>query len=74
MSPSQAHSQPSPNLADGAYAMHDALADPLPFGMQDISLRPVGCLGLARREFISPIMIARASWTWSGLVKMGGIR
>ena len=38
--------------------------------MQDASPRPVGCSGLAFRELIQPTLTARASWTWTGLVKM----
>jgi len=51
---------------------HDALVDPLPFVMRDTSSLPVGCSGLAFRELIQP-MTARASWTWTGLVKMNGM-
>ena len=78
MSPSRAHSQPSPKSAHGTWTTHvhphDALADPLPFGMRDTSSRPVGCSGLAFRELIQPTLTARASWTWTGLVKMDGNR
>ena len=78
MSPSRARSQPSPKSAHGTRTTHvhphDALADPLPFGMQDTSLRPVGCSGLAFCELIQPTLTARAPWTWSGPVKMDGIR
>ena len=48
---------------------HDALADPLPFVMQDASARPVGLLRSGFRELIQPTLTARASWTWTGLVK-----
>src|ERR1700722_17712990 len=48
---------------------HDALADPLPFVMRDTSPLPVGCSGLAFRECIQPTLTARATWTWTGLVK-----
>ena len=34
---------------------HDALADPLPFVMQDASPRPVGCSGLASVSSERPI-------------------
>jgi len=51
MSPSQDRSLPSARTAHGSWLVHvgphDALADPLPFGMQDTSPRPVGCSGLA---------------------------
>ena len=77
MSPSRVRSQPSPRSAHGSWMMHvhphDALADPLPFVMRDTSSRPVGCSGLAFRELIQPTLTARASWTWTGLVKMNGI-
>ena len=53
---------------------HDALADPLPFVMRDTSSLPVGCSGLAFRALIQPTLTGRASWTWTGLVKMEGIR
>jgi hypothetical protein len=52
---------------------HAALADTLPFVMRDTSPRPAGCSGLAFRELIQPTLTARASWTWTGLVKMNGI-
>ena len=51
----------------------DALADPLPFGMHYTSSLPVGCSGLAFRELVQPTLTARASSTWTGLVKMNGI-
>jgi hypothetical protein len=58
---------------DGSWMMHvhphDALADPLPFVMQDASPRPVGLLRSGFRELIQPTLTARASWTWTGLVK-----
>ena len=77
MSPSRVRSQPSPRSAHGSWMMHvhphDALADPLPFVMRDTSSLPVGCSGLAFRELIQPTLTARASWTWTGLVKMDGI-
>ena len=77
MNPNRAHSQPSPKSAHGTWTTHvhphDALADPLPFGMQDTSLCPVGCSGLAFRELIQPTLTARAFWKWTGLVKMNGI-
>ncbi len=78
MSPNRVRSQPSPRSAHGFWMMyvhpHDALAGPLPFVMRDTSSRPVGCSGLAFRELIQPTLTARASWTWTGLVKMDGIR
>ena len=56
MSPSRAHSQPSPKSAHGTWTTHvhphDALADPLPFVMRDTSL-PVGCSGLAGRRVVA---------------------
>ena len=74
MSPSRVRSQSSPRLAHGSWMMHvhphDALADPLPFVMRDTSSLSVGCSGLAFRELIQPTLTARASWTWTGLVKM----
>jgi hypothetical protein len=73
MSPNRVRSQPSPRSAHGTWMMHvhphDALADPLPFGMQDASPRPVGCSGLAFRELTPPTLTAGASWTWTGLVE-----
>jgi hypothetical protein len=73
MNPSRVRSLPSPRSAHGPWTTHvhphDALADPLPFGMQDTSLRPVGCSGLAFRELIQPTLTACAAWTWAGLVK-----
>ncbi len=53
---------------------HDALADPLPFVMRDTSSLPVGCSGRALCELIQLTLTARASWTWTGLVKMDGNR
>ncbi len=77
MSPSRVRSQPSPRSAHGTLMMHvhphAALADTLPFVMRDTSPRPAGCSGLAFRELIQPTLTARASWTWTGLVKMNGI-
>ena len=77
MSPSWIHSQPSPGSAHGSWMMHvhphAALEDPLPFVMRDTSSLPVGCSGLAFRELIQPTLTARASWTWTGLVKLNGI-
>ena len=71
MNPSRARYTPSPRSAHGSWMMHvhphDALADPLPFGMPDTSLRPVGCSGLAFRELIQPSLTARGSWKWTGL-------
>jgi hypothetical protein len=52
----------------------EALADPLTFVMEDTSSLPVGSSGLAFRELIQPTLTARASWTWTGLGKMDGIR
>ena len=73
MSPSLAHSQPLPKSAHRTLTTHvHALADPLPFGMQDASLRPVGCSGLAFRELIQPNLTARAPWTWPDIVKRNG--
>ena len=78
MSPSRAHSQPSPKSAHGTWTTHvhphDALADPPPFVMRDTSSLPVGCSGLVFRELIQPTLTARASWTWTGLAEMDGIR
>jgi hypothetical protein len=37
--------------------------------MQDASPRPVGLLRSGFRELIQPTLTARASWTWTGLVK-----
>ena len=48
---------------------HDALTGPLPFVMLDTTPRPAGRYGLAFREFTPPTLTARASWTWTGLVK-----
>ena len=78
MNPSWVRSQPSPRSAHASWMMHvhphDALADPLSFGMPDTSLRPVSCSGLAFRELIQPTLTVRDSRTWTGLVKMDGIR
>ena len=78
MTPSRVRSQPSPRSAYGSWMMHvhphDAFADPLLFVMQDTSLRPVGCSGLPFRELIQATLSARGSWTWTGLVKIDGIR
>jgi len=52
----------------------DALADPLPFWKQDAWSLPMGYSGLAFRELIQPTLTARASWTWTGFVKMDGLR
>ena len=73
MNPNRVRSQPSPRSAHGPWMKHvnphDALADPLPFVVRDASSRPVGYSGLAFRELIQPTLRARASWTWTGLVK-----
>ena len=78
MSPTRVRSQRSPKSAYGCSLMHvhphHPLADPLPFVMRDTSSPSVGCSGLAFRELIQPTLTARASWTWTGLVKMDGIR
>jgi len=77
MNSSWVRSQPSPRSGHGSWIMHlhphDALADPLPFGMQDTWSLPVGCSGLAFRELIQPTLSARGSWTWTGLVKIDGL-
>ena len=76
MSPSRVRSHPSLRSAHGSWMMHvhphNALADPLLFGMRDTSSLPVSCSGLAFRELTPPILTTRASWTWTGLVKMNG--
>jgi hypothetical protein len=77
MSPSRVRSQPSPRSAHRSWLInvhpHDALADPLPFVMRDTSSLPVGCSGLAFRALIQPTLTGRASWTWTGLIKMDEI-
>jgi hypothetical protein len=77
MSPSRVRSQPSPKSAYGTWTTHvhphDALADPLPFVMRGTSPRPVVCSRLAFRELTPPTLTARASWTWTGLVKTDDI-
>ena len=78
MSPSRVRSQPSPRSAHGFWMgqlrEHDALVDPLPFVLRDTPSLPVGCSGLAFGEFIQPTLTARPFWTWTGLVKIDGIR
>ena len=49
----------------------DALADPLPFGMQNTSQGPVSCSSLAFRVLIEGSLSARGCWMWTGLVKIG---
>jgi hypothetical protein len=67
MSPSRAHSQPSPKSAHGTWTMHvdrhDALADPLPVLMSEASSLPVSCSGPIFRELSQPTLTARISWT-----------
>ena len=57
MNPSRVRSLPSPRSAHGPWTTHvhphDALADPLPFGMRDTSSLPVGCSGLAGRRVVA---------------------
>jgi hypothetical protein len=78
MSPRRVRPQASPKSAHGSWMMHvhphDALADPPPFVTRDTSSLPVGCSGLAFRELIHPTLTARTYWTWTGHVKMDGIR
>ena len=61
-------------LDDARAPTRCACADPLPFAIRDTLSLPAGCSGLAFRELIQPTLTARASWTWTGLVKMNGIR
>ncbi len=56
-------------LLDVARASARCAWGPLPFVMRDTSSRPVVCSGLAFRELSPPTLTARASWTWTGLVK-----
>jgi hypothetical protein len=77
MNPSRVHSQPSPGQLTAIglrTCIHTKrLQTQTRSPMQDTSPRPVGCSGLAFRELIQPTLPARASWTWTGLVKMNGI-